>query len=219
LNGVGKGLLAGAVVVTAAVMAFAIFEPIQVLPRIRLSPGFAFIDQNRGAFTSDDGRGALTLYAFAPADCGPRCADMHQTMKEVGEQVAHIDLGGVEFRRITVALDTSDPEDLSVAASESGADGSSWRWVGAQPAHLRDVVGRGFRVYYEVSGAGEVDFYATYVIVDGEGVIRGEYSYATIASDAQRLSRHIGLLGKEIRNAEGSTALLYEAAHVFLCYP
>lgn len=40
-----------------AVMAFAIFEPVQVLPRIRLSPGFAMTDQS--ALASD--LKALTL--------------------------------------------------------------------------------------------------------------------------------------------------------------
>lgn len=79
--------------------------------------------------------------------------------------------------------------------------------------------GAGFRVYYDADESGAVDFDQTFVIVDGRGLIRGEYAYATLASDADRLTRHIGLLGEEIRNAGGNTGLLYEAAHVFLCYP
>ena len=57
------------------------------------------------------------------------------------------------------------------------------------------------------------------MIVDGNGLVRGEYTYATLASDADRLTRHIGLLGNEIRNAGGNNKLIYEAAHIFLCYP
>ena len=47
------------------VMAFTIFEPIQVLPRIRLAPGFAMTDQAGDRLTSEDLRGEIVLYSFA----------------------------------------------------------------------------------------------------------------------------------------------------------
>lgn len=217
---IAKAGLAFFGLILVAVLAFAIFEPIQVLPRIRLGPGFSFTDQAGNAFSSDDGRGVVTLYNFAPTNCGEECGVMFETMQEVGRRVVQeVDLGDVDFRMVTVALDTDDPVELAEAASGTGADGEYWRWAGTGPAHLRDVVGNGFRVYYNADDPSLVDFDQTFVIVDGAGLIRGEYAYATLASDADRLTRHIGLLGEEIRNAEGNTALLYEAAHVFLCYP
>lgn len=203
----------------AGVMAFAIFEPVQVLPRIRLGPGFSLVDQSGAFYTSENSRGSVTLYSFAPTDCGDRCDAVHETMAEVGERVrSTVDLGEAEFRQVTVALDSSDPAELAAAASESGADGSEWIWAGAEEPHRKDVVGAGFRVFYDNSGA-ETEFDPVFVIVDGSGLIRGEYRYATLAADADRLTRHIGLLGEEIRNANGNAALVYEAAHVFLCYP
>ena len=79
------------------------------------------------------------------------------------------------------------------------------------------------------AGAAEVLFVAshttaetvdpTFIIVDGNGLIRGEYPYSSISSDADRLSRHIGILGEEILFAKGNNRLVYEAAHIFLCYP
>lgn len=201
-------------------MAFAIFEPIQVLPRIRIAPGFALVDQTGRTLTSEDGAGVVTLYSFAPTSCGSACDPIFETVAEVSRRVSSgIDMGDAEFRAVTISLDSSDPGVLAAASAESGADGAVWRWAGAEPDMLRAIVGGGFGVYYEDTGSGEVAFDQTYVIVDGTGLIRGEYTYATLASDADRLTRHIGLLADEIRNADGNTALLYEAAHVFLCYP
>lgn len=206
--------------IVLAVLAFTIFEPVQVLPRIRIAPGFAFVDQSDMAVTSEDGAGAVTLYSFAPTSCSEECDPIFETMGEVTRRVAaEIDLGGAEFRAVTVALDTAEPDVLASAAARSGADGESWRWVGGDSETLRSVVGGGFGVYYDASDPDGVVFDQTYVIVDGTGLIRGEYTYATLASDADRLTRHIGLLGEEIRNSDGNTALLYEAAHIFLCYP
>ncbi|MGD2101985.1 MAG: SCO family protein [Acidimicrobiia bacterium] len=206
-------------VVVVAVLAFAIFEPVQVLPRIRLAPGFALTEQGGGTLTSDQTRGSVTLYTFAPVDCGAVCDDLNATMLEVGRRVTEtVDLGDADFHMMTVALDGDDPARLSEAAAASGADGSTWTWVGGSDQEIREVVGGGFRVFYEREGS-IVDFDPVFVIVDGSGLIRGEYRYATLASDTDRLTRHISLLGDELRNSRGATSLVYEAAHVLLCYP
>ena len=215
-----KTALAIGGLIVVAVMAFAIFEPVQVLPRIRLAPGFALVDQSGSMYTSDDGKGSVTLYAFAPAGCGAECDRIHETMADVGEIVSSsVDLGPADFRMVTVALNTADPETLAGEAAATGADGEVWRWAGARDAVLRDVVGSGFRVYYDATDPTDVSFDPTFVIVDGNGLIRGEYPYSSISSDADRLSRHIGILGEEILFAKGNNKLIYEAAHIFLCYP
>ena len=215
-----KAALAIGGLIVVAVMAFAIFEPVQVLPRIRLAPGFALVDQSGSMYTSDDGKGAVTLYAFAPVGCGEECDRIHRTMADVGDIVtSSVDLGSADFRMVTVALNTDDPEVLADEAAATGADGEVWRWAGARDAVLRDVVGSGFSVYYDAIDPSDVTFDPTFIIVDGNGLIRGEYPYSSISSDADRLSRHIGILGEEILFAKGNNRLVYEAAHIFLCYP
>ena len=215
-----KAALAVGGLIVAAVMAFAIFEPVQVLPRIRLAPGFALVDQSGSMYTSDEGKGSVTLYAFAPAGCGAECDRIHETMADVGEIVSSsVDLGPADFRMVTVALNSDDPAILAGEAAATGADGEVWRWAGARDAVLRDVVGTGFRVYYDATDPTDVSFDPTFVIVDGNGLVRGEYPYSSISSDADRLSRHIGILGEEILFAKGNNKLIYEAAHIFLCYP
>jgi protein SCO1/2 len=214
-----KWLLGIGGLVVVGVFAFAVFEPVQVLPRVRVAPGFSFVDQGGRTLTSEDGRGAVTLYTFAPVDCGVECDDVAATMREVGRRVdTSVDLGDTEFRMVTIALDSDDPAELASAAASSGADGESWIWAGGDQTITRDVVGGGFGVYYDTTGS-STDFDPVFVIVDGAGLIRGEYRYATLASDADRLTRHISLLGEELRNSKGAGSLVYEAAHILLCYP
>lgn len=204
-----------------AALAFAIFEPIQVLPRIRLAPGYGLVAEDGSFVSSEDARGAVTLYSFAPTDCGERCDSMFATLARVQDRVAdEIDLGDTDFRIVTIALDgVEDPAVLARAATEAGADGERWRWYGGDEATTRTVVAQGFRRWYEPAEDGGVDFDPAFVLVDGNGLIRGDYRYQTLAADDDKFVRHAAILAEEIRNADGATALAYEAAHLFLCYP
>jgi protein SCO1 len=56
----------------AAVLAFNVFQPIRVLPRIRLAPGFSFRNQDGQRRTSEDYRGKVTLFT---ATCTRRGID------------------------------------------------------------------------------------------------------------------------------------------------
>ena len=228
--------------VIVGAVAFAYFEPVQVLPRIRLAPGFALTDQNGEIYTSESARGVITLYTFAPAvaDC-ESCQRIDTTISGVIDRATSSeDLEGFDLRFVTVALDSDDPAALARAAARSGADGDRWRWVGGDPTRIRNVVGAGFERYYEVldgqgpttasaasaSGASRADgrtpqvkFDPAFVLVDGNGVIRGEYGYQTLADDADKIASHLEVLVDEIRYAKGAAAVAYEAAHLFLCYP
>ena len=204
-----------------AAVAFAVFEPIQVLPRLRLAPGYGLVSDDGSFATSEDARGAVTLYSFAPTDCGDRCAPMFDTLATVRDRIDdEVDLGETDFRIVTIALDgIDDPAELAAAAVASGADGERWHWYGGDEATIDTVVARGFRRWFERGSDGEIDFDPAFIIVDGNGVVRGDYRYQTLAADDDKLVRHTEILAEEIRNADGATALAYEAAHLFLCYP
>ena len=131
-----------------------------------------------------------------------------------------VDLGDTDFRIVTIALDgVDDPARLAQAARSSGADGTTWRWYGGDEATIRTVVGHGFRRWFETAEDGTIDFEPSFVLVDGGGLIRGDYRYQTLAADDDKFIRHTAILADEIRNADGATAVAYEAAHLFLCYP
>ncbi|MFV0260198.1 MAG: SCO family protein [Acidimicrobiales bacterium] len=205
-------------------IAFAVFQPITVLPRMRLAPGYSLTGADGTSATSEDARSTLTLYSFAPVDCGDACDELFATLAVVRDQVAaDVDLEGTDFRIVTIALDDLSPAEapdaLREATVRSGADGDRWRWVGGDALEVQTVVGSGFRVWSETEPDGEIAFDPAFVLVDGNGLIRGDYRYRTVSSDDDKLIRHTEILATEVRNAEGPAAVAYEAAHLFLCYP
>lgn len=209
------------VAIILAALAFAVFEPIQVLPRIRLAPGYLLTDQSAETLTSEDVRGDIVLYNFGYSNCGDACASMNATMAAVQSRLGEVDTGDTDVRFLTISFDpaTDSPEVLDEYATQIGADRTSWALATAEPDHLANVVKAGFRAYYEDRGDGSFRFDPVFVLVDGWGVIRGEYRYQTSADDTEKILHHIDILGEEIRNAHGAASLAYEAAHFFLCYP
>lgn len=213
-----KALLWVGALVVIGVLAFALFEPIQVLPRMRLAPGFSLTAADGSRFTSDETRGSVTLYTFLPADCGEVCTETLATMSRVGETVRRdVAFGSAGFRLVTVVLD-GDLDDLERLSAGSSGD-VEWAWVTADAETLGTVVGEGFEVYFERAPDGTLAFDRVFTIVDDKGVIRGEYRYVTLSSDSERLTRHLTLLGEEMTNSGGAAGIAYEAAHLFLCYP
>ncbi len=216
---IAAGTLAALLV--AGVMAFTIFEPIQVLPRIRLAPGFALTDQTGATVTSEDLRGSVVLYTFTYDNCEEPCAAPEPTMAEIVARIDEVDLGDTGMRFVTLSFDPArdDPAVLAARAGRFGADGLRWTYAIAPVDQVRNIVGSGFKTWFEDRGDGTFSFDPTLVLVDGWGIVRGEYRYQTLAGDADRILRHIGILGDELRNSHGANSLAYEAAHFFLCYP
>lgn len=216
--------------VFVAALAFAIVQPIKVLPRERPAPGFSLTDQAGELYTSETGRGAITLYSFQPLDCTGDCASLTNTMAEVFDRVdAEVDLSEIGFNMVTVALaDGPSLDELASGAQRAGADGERWSWLGGDWDQVKTLVGAGFGRYFDrvepgdagvgsvVSGG--VTFDPGFVLVDGNGVIRADYRYQTLANDADKLVSHVGLLADEARLSKGAASIAYEAAHLFACY-
>lgn len=208
------------IVLVVAAMAFAIVQPIKVLPRLRPAPGYALTDANGDRFTSEDARGAITLYTFMPIGCGDECDRAVTTMREVRERAAtEIDLGGVQLRLVTVVLGPDAPLPVladAATAAGAGAPASApdWVWLTGSATQIDNVVELGFR-----RSADPADFSPSYAIVDGWGTIRGEYRYSTLLDDADKLLRHLDVLSGELRHPRGITSFAYDAAHAFQCYP
>ena len=141
-------------------------------------------------------------------------------MAEVGSQVRDgVDFGDINFRLVTVVLDAGEsPDDLAAAAVDV-PDDVSWSWISNDVDTMSTVVGAGFRRYLDVSDPSDVRFDPGFIIVDGNGVVRGDYQYQTLADEADKLVRHLDILAGELRHADGPAGAAYEAAHLFLCYP
>ncbi len=217
---VAGGVLAAILLLGA--LAFKIFQPVQVLPRMRLAPAFAFYDQDGARLTNEDLRGKIVLYSFGYSRCPPDdCAITNQVMAEVQSRLGEVDSGGVPVQLVTISIDSEHEtsQALKAYAAAHNADPQVWRFVTSKnPTLLKTIVGSGFEVYYGTGAGGKLAVDPVFVLVDGWGIIRGEYRYTTLSPDSQRILRHLNVLGDEIRNSTGPNRLAYEAAHLFLCY-
>ena len=202
-----------------AILAFVLFQPIQVLPRISLAPGFSFVDQNGQRLTSEDLRGSLVLYNFTYTGCGEGCPQTGPAMRSAQELLARLDTDGIPVQLVTVSFDPDrdSPEQLRAFATSLEADTANWHFVTGDAPQLKNVIGRGFGAYYERKEDSHFVFDPTFVLVDGWGVIRAKYRMAQPAFDM--IERDIGLIVQEVRNSKGVNKIAYEAAHLFLCYP
>jgi protein SCO1/2 len=207
--------------IIAAVMAFKIFQPVRVLPRIHLAPGFIFTDQDNQRLTNEDVRGSFVLYNFTYTRCEPPCYNLDQSMKEIQERIGEANLGDIPISFVTISLDPEHdtPAVLKAYATRLGAESPQWRFVTTDDARmLKVVVGGGFEVYYQEQEDGSIYFDPHFVLVDDWGIIRGDYRYQTLMPDTERILRHIAVLADEYRNSHGAASAAYEAAHLFLCY-
>jgi protein SCO1 len=201
------------------VLAFIIFRPILVLPRITLAPGFALIDQDGNRLTNEDMRGKIVLYNITHTTCEPPCGQTSQTMKEVQGRLGEIDSGIYPIEFVTISLDPErdTPEVLRTYAESLGADLDQWHFLTGPVDRLKMVVGGGFNLYFDHKEDGRLVYDPALMLVDGVGILRAEY--ITGDPGADRVLSDIEYLLDEIENSDGANKLAYEAAHLFMCYP
>lgn len=200
---------------------FKVFQPVQVVPRIRLSPGFSLVNQDNERLTNEDLRGQFVLYNFSYTRCPEPCSNLNQTMLEVQSRIDEAELGGIPMKFVTISFDPDydTPEKLKAYAESIGA--VQGEWIFATTANtdlLKHIIGGGFEAYYSQKEDTHYIFDPKFVLVDGWGIVRGEYRYQTLSPDTERILRHIRVLADEVKNSQGSATLAYEAAHFFLCY-
>jgi len=215
------GLYGLAALLVLSALAFKIFQPVQVVPRIRLAPGFALRDQNGQRLTNEDLRGKFVLYNFNYTRCPEPCGNMNRTIQEIQNRLDEANLGDIEMKFVTISFDPQHdtPEILAAYADSLGADPDQWIFATSDDEMLlKAVIGGGFEAYYQPDDAGGFRFDPKFVLVDGWGIVRGEYRYQTQVPDTERILRHIRVLAEEVQNSQGSASLAYEAAHYFLCY-
>ena len=201
---------------------FVIFQPIKVLPRVRLAPGYILTDQDGNQVNNEQFRGKLTLYNFTYTRCQPpECRQFDGIMKEVQGRMGEVETYDlpVEFVTITFDPEHDTPEVLKAYAEEMGADTSTWHFLTSDdPKQIRRVVGTGFQVYYKERAPGDFEFIPTMILVDGWGIVRGIYNDRIYVADTDRILSHLNVVASEAAFSKGAGKLGYSAAHLFLCY-
>jgi hypothetical protein len=219
-------------------------QPVQVLPRLGLAPGFAFVDQRGERLTSDDLRGGITLYGIGYGGCGSECEKVESRLRGLYGRLDETGSDPIPVRLVSVSLDPDGDDlaewaraavtdvpvggaaDSAAAPTEDGADSllravlaagelPTWSFATADTAHLRDVVGEGFETWHARQPDGSIEFEPALVIVDQLGVKRAVFRYQM--PDVDGLVLLVREMAKEAR-ATGAAHLAYEAAHLFACY-
>jgi len=201
-----------------AIVLFAVLQPVKVVPRIGLAPGFIFTDMNGERLSNEDLRGKMVIYNFTTTACEAPCIDTSPTMQQLQEMVQRIDTRGIPVAMVTMLLDAEQatPERMRAYAEQVGADPAIWHIVTGAPERLKQVVGGGFELYYEQKDNGVFEFAPMTALVDGNGILRVQYKRD--APDVDFVERDLQLMIDEVQNSAGAGGLVYEAAHLFACY-
>ena len=217
-----QGVVLGVFVLAAfGLVAFVTFQPIQVLPRVQLAPGFSLIDQDGNQLTNEDLRGHFVVYNFTYSGCrAPDCPQNDLILREVQQRLGELDSVETPISLVTISFDPEHdtPEVLQAYAQSLDADTEQWHFVTGDPTMLKAIIGGGFEVYYNQEEDGSWTFSPTMVLVDGWGIVRAIYHTRTVTPDPDRILRHFEVLEEEVRNSKGVARIGYEAAHLFLCY-
>lgn len=212
----------------AAVVAFAVGRPVQVLPRMAPAPPFDLLDPWGESVSAPKDGAPITIYTFGAIRREDHLAEVERAFRDIAQALASEGYGdSVAFAYITVDPDHDTPEALRPVAERLAAQPGfpkitflTGPWVA-----IRLTVGTGFGVYYEPAPQGEhgnpdpaepPTYDPVVVVVDGDHAIRARYPLS--GTKPETLLRDVRLLTKEAM-AEGATRWIYEGAHFFLCYP
>jgi protein SCO1/2 len=219
-------------VAISVVLAFSYFQPITVLPRIHLAPGFSLRNQAGDKRTSEDYRGVVTVYGFTFSRSGEVGDEAMSRMRDLRQRLRETDQKDVKFALVTITVDPlhdTQPVLQEFAEryngnSNNGEDDVRWDFLRGDPARTKYIVGGGFGVYFaheEGSGSAQEETKITleqrFVLVDGWGIVRSVYRGDTFEVD--RVMRDLQWIVAETKNSKGVASLAYEAAHLFRCYP
>jgi protein SCO1 len=219
-------------VAVSVVLAFSYFQPITVLPRIRLAPGFSLTNQLGERRTSEDYRGMVTIYGFSYSRCGVSGVEAMSRMQDLRQRLRETDRNDVKFALVTITVDPvhdseSILQEFAARFEANGKEGEGdvrWDFLRGDLARTKYIIGGGFGIYFGQEAGGDstqedpkISLEQRFVLVDGWGIIRAVYRGDTFEVD--RVMRDLKWLVAETKNSNGVASLAYEAAHLFRCYP
>lgn len=209
----------------ALILWFAIARPVQVVPRIRPVSPFVLRDQNNQWIDVLDLKGRLLLITFSYTRCQKPCAALNEQLVALHSRLAQDATLRDTIQFLTISFDTNydTPDVLRSHVAQLPAGAPNWRWLSGPSDDVKAVVGGGFGVYYEAQpqpggNGNDVRFVhdQRVVLVDTNGLVRADYTSERFTPE--RVLRDIGLIQKEAASS-GAMRQVYEASHLFLCYP
>lgn len=215
-----------AILLSIVLLWFALARPVQVLPRMRPAPTFTLTDQGGRWFGDSDLHGQIVLMHFTYTRCAEDCALITERLRDLHDQLSRSGQLGSQVQFVTVSFDPDydTPAVLQRYAASLHADTSSWHFLIGDPSEIKNLVGGGFGVYYKqrIDTAASVAAPELFThdqrvfLIDGQQLLRAEYDSASF--EDWRVLRDIGLIQREA-GSSGAMRSVYEAAHLFVCYP
>jgi protein SCO1/2 len=146
------------------------------LPRLGAAPGFSLVSEQGAPFTSAALAGRVWIADFVFTRCGGSCPVLSARMAALAERTR--DVPGLAFVSFGVDPEHDTPDVLAEYARKLGADPARWSFLyGARPA-IRGLIKDGFKLAVEDGPPDSVEpiLHSTrFVLVDGDGTIRGYY--------------------------------------------
>ena len=146
------------------------------LPRLGASPDFSLVSEQGKAVSKADYAGKVWIADFIFTRCGGSCPILSARMAALSARMA--DAPGVRFVSFGVDPEYDTPEILAEYGRKLGADPSRWTFLHGTRPVIRSLIKDGFRLAVEDGPADSVEpiLHSTrFVLVDGEGTIRGYY--------------------------------------------
>ena len=141
-------------------------------------PAYTLTDHHGKPFGAADLRGKPYIADFVFTSCPSVCPRLTKRMVEVQKRTE--DLGG-SLRLVTFSVDPENdtPEVLAAYARKYGADEARWTFLTGPLGEVETVVLRGFKIAMgkkeTTEGILEIFHGERFVLVDGEGKLRGFY--------------------------------------------
>ena len=147
-------------------------EPPPVTGRL---PAVALVDQAGHRLGPEDRRGRVYIAAPFSLPCATPCADVLAGMRQIQDAYRERAIDDIQLLSILTDPDAIDAGRLAALATEAGATPPRWQFVTAAREELAQVL----PALTQPPDAGTTPF----VIIDGEGRLRGRYGFDRMGLD------------------------------------
>ncbi len=146
------------------------------LPRLGAAPAFTLDSEQGKKTTLDDFAGKVWIADFIFTRCGGSCPILSSRMAALSRRT--VDEPGIRYVSFDVDPGHDTPEILAEYGRKLGADPARWTFLHGERPVIRTLIKDGFKLAIEDGVADSVEpiLHSTrFVLVDGEGTIRGYY--------------------------------------------
>jgi protein SCO1/2 len=164
------------------------------LERMFHVPGFQLIDQNGKPFSASEVKGKIWIAEFVFTQCAGPCPAMTAAMAELQKELA-----GTPVHFVSVSVDPANdtPEVLKKHMKDRGLDESNWTFATGKTDEIFGLAANMKIVASRDEAQNTILHAEKFILVDGEGWIRGYYHYQDKEKMAQLLRDVRELAGKK----------------------